>query len=107
MLVIGYTTVLRRWKDKKPEYITKHPLPDPEQLNATIPIEGWEIGLDGKPREPWAAPTAPAAPTATPAAPPTAAAPPASSASAVLDNTRSVKPITVAELIADELPPWA
>src|SRR5215467_10963648 len=53
MLVIGYTTVLQRWKDKKPEYITKHPLPDPEQHNATIPVAEWEIGLDGKPTPPW------------------------------------------------------
>jgi hypothetical protein len=53
MLVIGYTTVLRRWRNKKPEYITEHPLPDPEQLNAAIPIAEWEIGLDGKPSAPW------------------------------------------------------
>jgi hypothetical protein len=48
-------------------------------------------------------------PTAAPptAAPPTAAPPTASSASAVLDATKPVKPVTVAELIADELPPWA
>ena len=31
MLVVGYTTVLRRWKDKKPEYITEHPLTDPKR----------------------------------------------------------------------------
>jgi hypothetical protein len=36
MLVVGYTTVLRRWQEKKPEYKTEHPLPDPEQLNAAI-----------------------------------------------------------------------
>jgi hypothetical protein len=53
MLVIGYTTVLRRWKDNKPEYITEHPLPDPKQLNAAIPVEEWEIGLDGNPTPPW------------------------------------------------------
>src|SRR5262249_18374896 len=53
MLVVGYTTVLRRWKDKKPEYITEHPLPDPKHLNATIPVAEWEIGLDGKPLPPW------------------------------------------------------
>jgi hypothetical protein len=53
MLVVDWTTVLRRWKDKKPEYITKHPLPDPKELNAAIPQSEWEIGLDGKPQEPW------------------------------------------------------
>jgi hypothetical protein len=224
VLVIGYTTVLRRWKNHKPEYKTEHPLDDPEILNNAIPIGEWELGLDGKPTPPWkltyvvyfvdfktgalftyahdtygallcynaleeqiavyrmlrgeqvwpivrlekrqwrsttygmqmrphfrpvdwratgnplaapqsptpqlpgpttttapaAAPTAapaaapaapaappaaaPAAPTATPAAPPAAATPPASSASAVLDNTKAVKPITVAELVADEIP---
>jgi hypothetical protein len=54
MLVIGYTTVLRRWKDKRPEYITELPLPNPDELNAAIPLEEWETGLDGKPRKPWA-----------------------------------------------------
>jgi hypothetical protein len=53
MLVIGYITVLRRWKNKRPEYITEHPLPDPDVLNAAIPISEWEIGLDGKPTRPW------------------------------------------------------
>jgi hypothetical protein len=54
VLVIGLTTVLRRWEDKRPEYITEQPLPDPEQLNKAIPITEWENGLDGKPRAPWA-----------------------------------------------------
>jgi len=54
VLVIGLTTVLRRWQDKRPEYITECPLPDVEQLNAAIPVSDWECGLDGKPRKPWA-----------------------------------------------------
>ena len=53
MLVIGYTTVLRRWKEKRPEYISEHPLPDPDELNKAIPVAEWETGLDGKPRRPW------------------------------------------------------
>ena len=53
MLVVGYTTVLRRWKDKKPEYITEQPLRDPKVLNDAIPVEEWEIGLDGNPTPPW------------------------------------------------------
>ena len=53
LLVIGYTTVLRRWQNKKPSYITEHPLPDPDELNAAIPTEEWENGLDGKPSKPW------------------------------------------------------
>jgi hypothetical protein len=47
--------------------------------------------------EPTAAPmTAPPAPPSTPA-----------SAATILDHTQPVKPVTVAELVADELPPWA
>src|SRR5215471_13981330 len=53
MLVIGYTTILRRWKEHRPEDITEHPLPEPAALNAAIPIKEWEVGLDGKPQEPW------------------------------------------------------
>jgi hypothetical protein len=207
MLVIGYITVLRRWKDKRPEYKTEHPLPDPDVLNAAIPIAEWEIGLDGKPRRPWALTyviylvdlktgalytyaadtygamqaynaleeqiavmrmlrgehvfpivrlekrpwksqtygmqmrphfqvvdwrasggTPVVSPTPTPqltgplAATPSAASAPATPASApttsssapvtppqspILDAMRPVKPVTVAEAIADELPPWA
>ena len=54
VMIVGYITILRRWKDNKPEDITEHPLPDPEELNATIPQSEWDIGLDGKPRKPWA-----------------------------------------------------
>jgi hypothetical protein len=207
VLVIGYTTVLRRWRDKRPEYITEHPLPDPEELNAAIPVAEWEIGLDGKPRKPWALtyivylvdlktgslytyaadtfgasqaynnleeqiavmrmlrgehvfpivhlekrpwksqtygmqmrphfqvvdwrasggtpvisptptpqltgpmavtpPASTAAPTAAPAAPAATPTPAPASQSPILDVTKPVKPVTVAEAIADELPPWA
>jgi hypothetical protein len=209
MLVIGYITVLRRWKNKRPEYITEHPLPDPDVLNDAIPIAEWEIGLDGKPRKPWnltyvvylvdaiktgalftyahdtygamqaynaleeqiavmrmlrgehvfpivhlekrpwksqtygmqmrphfqivdwrasggipvsspapapqltgpmavippAAPAATPTPTAAPTAPPPASV--TTTKSPILDATKPVKPVTVGELIADELPPWA
>ena len=33
--------------------ITEQPLPDPKVLNAAIPVEEWEIGLDGNPTPPW------------------------------------------------------
>ena len=206
MLVIGYITVLRRWKDKRPEYITEQPLPDPDVLNAAIPISEWEIGLDGKPTKPWkltyviylvdlktgalytyahdtygamqaynaleeqiavmrmlrgehvfpivhlekrqwksqtygmqmrphfqvvdwrasggtpvisppsapqltgpAAVTPPAAsaPAAAPATPVPAPASATATKSPILDHTKPVKPVTVGEMIADELPPWA
>jgi hypothetical protein len=219
MLVIDWRIVLRRWKDKRPYYLTQHPLPDPDALNAAIPQSAWEIGLDGKPQKPWKltyviylvdilktatlytyihdtwgasqaytlleeqiavmrmlrgknvfpvvlldkrpwksatygmllrphlqptgdwrspggsgdssgslmpqspppqidGPSAATSPTptpttptptpttpATPTAPPPAAAVPSSSP--ILDNTKPVKPVTVGEMIADELPPWA
>jgi len=204
MLVIGYITVLRRWKDKRPEYISDHPLPDSDELNAAIPVAEWESGLDGKPRRPWnltyvvylvdlktgalytyahdtygamqaynaleeqiavmrmlrgahvfpivhlekrpwksqtygmqmrphfqvvdwrasggtpvispspapqlTGPMAVTPPTATPAASATAPATPAAATatqSPILDAMKPVKPVTVAEAIADELPPWA
>jgi hypothetical protein len=207
MLVIGYITVLRRWKNKRPEYKTEHPLDDPDVLNAAIPISEWEIGLDGKPSKPWkltyviylvdlktgalytyahdtygamqaynaleeqiavmrmlrgehvfpivklekrpwksqtygmqmrphfqvvdwraSGGTPVISPAPTPqltgpvaATPPTASSPAASSSAAsspaasspatppqssILDATKPVKPVTVGELIADELPPW-
>jgi hypothetical protein len=53
LLVVGVTTALQRWKDKVPEVITEKPLPDPTMLNDAIPVQEWEIGLDGKPRPPW------------------------------------------------------
>src|SRR5262249_5397468 len=205
VMIVGYVTILRRWKDNKPDDITEHPLPDPEELNATIPQAEWDIGLDGRPRKPWAltyviymvnlkngtlftyanstfgamlcytnleeqvavmrmlrgehvypianldrrpmktafgmktrphleiidwrtpgnsqlmpqasAPQlpGPAIATATPtpttsassAPAPTPSPPPATSSSPILDHTKPVKPVTVGELIADELPPWA
>jgi hypothetical protein len=209
MLVIGYITVLRRWKNKRPEYITEHPLPDPDVLNAAIPISEWEIGLDGKPTRPWkltyviylvdlktgalftyahdtygamqaynaleeqiavmrmlrgehvfpivhlekrpwksqtygmqmrphfqvvdwrasggtpaispaptpqltgpatVTPPTASAPAVTASAPPQAASassPATPPQSSILDATKPVKPVTVGELIADELPPWA
>jgi hypothetical protein len=53
LLVIAINEVVRRWKDGKPEIIGTKPLPDPEALNAAIPVTEWEIGLDGKPAKPW------------------------------------------------------
>ena len=53
MLVIGHGTALQKWKDKKSENITAHPLPDPDVLNNTIPVSEWEVDLNGKPTPPW------------------------------------------------------
>jgi len=54
LLVIGSETAVQKWKDGVPEVITTKPLPDPEELNSKIPVSDWEIGIDGKPRPPWA-----------------------------------------------------
>ena len=53
LLVVGVNEILRRWKDKLAEYIVEKPLPDPDELNAAIPVQEWEAGVDGKPRPPW------------------------------------------------------
>jgi hypothetical protein len=202
VFVIGYTTVLQKWKCQKAEVISTHPLPDPDALNTAIPVSEWELDPAGKPTPPWkptyviyfidlntgalftyanstfgamlaynnleeqigvmrilrgehalpivrlekrpmktqygmktrphlqiidwrapggggpklapqspppqltgpaAAPT-PTAPTAPAAARAPAPTPPTPSTSAVLDHTKPVKPVTVAELVADEIP---
>ena len=38
-----------------PQVIRDKPLPDPDDLNAAIPVGEWEVGLDGQRRAPWAA----------------------------------------------------
>jgi hypothetical protein len=53
LLVVGVNEIVRRWKDGTSEDIVDKPLPDPEQLNAAIPVNEWEPGIDGKPRPPW------------------------------------------------------
>jgi len=53
LLVVGSQIALQRWKDKVPEVITGKPLPDPTTLNDQIPVDEWEMGIDGKPRPPY------------------------------------------------------
>ena len=56
---LAYSTSrrLRRWVDKKPEYLPPklgELLQDTaDKLNAAIPMEQWPIGLTGQPEEPW------------------------------------------------------
>ena len=54
LLVLACNEGLQRWKGKKAESITTKPLPDPNELNASIPMTEWELGTDAKPRPPWA-----------------------------------------------------
>ncbi|MCA1412683.1 hypothetical protein I6F30_16300 [Bradyrhizobium sp. NBAIM20] len=54
LLVVDVGEILRRWKNNEAEYILEKPLPNAGELNAAIPIQEWELGVDGKPRPPWA-----------------------------------------------------
>jgi hypothetical protein len=54
LLVVAIDEVLQKWKNNKADIIREKPLPDPAQLNATVPQSEWERGLDGKARKPWA-----------------------------------------------------
>jgi hypothetical protein len=53
LLVIAVGELLRRWKDNQREDIVDKPLPNPDALNASIPVSEWEASVDGKPRPPW------------------------------------------------------
>jgi hypothetical protein len=57
LLALATTTVIQLWKDKTPvQTIVKkpgQPLPSLDDLNAEIPQEEWEVGLDGELRAPW------------------------------------------------------
>jgi hypothetical protein len=53
LLVAGVHDCLQHWQDGEPiETITTQPLPDVNDLNAAIPKDEWEEGLNG-PRPPW------------------------------------------------------
>jgi hypothetical protein len=54
LLIIAINEILQKWKDNKSEVITDKPLPDPEELNSSIPVNEWDKGIDSKPRPPWA-----------------------------------------------------
>jgi hypothetical protein len=57
LLALATATVMQLWQDKMPvETIVKRPgqpWMDIDELNAKVPKENWEIGLDGEPRPPW------------------------------------------------------
>jgi hypothetical protein len=56
-LAIGTARALQRWQDGMPsDVIIKElgkPLPDVDELNAAIPQDTWDDGLDSRPRAPW------------------------------------------------------
>jgi hypothetical protein len=55
MVAIAISEAVQCWKGKKPVEppITAKPLPDINDLNASVPESEWEPGLDGKPKPPW------------------------------------------------------
>jgi hypothetical protein len=57
LLAVGTTRALQRWEARMPvdTMLEKpgEPLPDVDDLNASIPESEWELGLDGKPKPPW------------------------------------------------------
>jgi hypothetical protein len=54
LAAVHVETFVRRWRDKRViEVITTRPLPDLDQLNATVPVDEWEPDLNGQPRKPY------------------------------------------------------
>jgi hypothetical protein len=56
LIAMATTKALQLWKGQKPVQTIKladGPLPDVDALNAAIPKEEWEPGLDKQPRAPW------------------------------------------------------
>ncbi len=57
LIALSTALALQHWEDGNPvETIVRtpdKPLPDLDTLNAQIPQEQWEAGIDGKPRPPW------------------------------------------------------
>src|SRR6516164_10273386 len=53
MLVIYYFKALRSWVNKRATYNIDDPLPNLDELNASIPRSEWPIGLSGEPEKPW------------------------------------------------------
>jgi hypothetical protein len=55
LLALACTEAVQHWKNKKQAEppITTKPLPDVTALNARVPQETWEIGLNGQPKPPY------------------------------------------------------
>jgi hypothetical protein len=52
LLAVHVEMFVRRWRGKQAEDIRDKPLPNVEDLNASVPKAEWEIGIDGQPRVP-------------------------------------------------------
>jgi hypothetical protein len=54
LVAVRAEVFIRRWKDKRvAEIFTTKPLPDLDELNATVPQNEWELDLNGNPRPPY------------------------------------------------------
>jgi hypothetical protein len=54
LLALSTHQVMQRWQDGRVvETISTKPLPDPDELNAQIPREQWEVDRNGNCRPPW------------------------------------------------------
>jgi hypothetical protein len=53
-VAVGTKTILQCWMDQRVvDTRWEHPLPDPDKLNKSIPVEQWGVGFNGAPRGPW------------------------------------------------------
>src|SRR5690349_2272470 len=53
-LVVGTKRALQSWEDGLPKVIDAIPLPDLDELNASVPRENWPISkFTGQPEKPW------------------------------------------------------
>jgi hypothetical protein len=54
LVAVHTESFIRRWKDKQViETIKTKPLPNLDDLNATVPKDEWELDLNGAPRKPY------------------------------------------------------
>jgi hypothetical protein len=53
LVAVDCLRVIQRWKDQKPIEVIREPLPDLEQLNKSVPVQEWELDLNGQPRPPY------------------------------------------------------
>jgi hypothetical protein len=53
LIAVHVETFIRRWRGKRAEDIRTKPLPDLDDLNASVPQSEWELDLNGVPRKPY------------------------------------------------------
>jgi hypothetical protein len=53
LIATGTDTIIQRWRDGKAEKITAKPLPDLDDLNASVPVEEWELDFNNEKKPPY------------------------------------------------------